>query len=1045
MLEAKQSKKRRASGGDYEQLTMAFNEAMVRDRKGAAAAQGWDVLMRSARRQAQGYTRALDEWPPFIIIVDVGNVIELWSDFQRQGKDYVQFPNRNEFRIRMEDLRQERVRERLRKVWTDPLSLDPARHSAEVTQEIARYLALITQSMERRAKLDTPAQKDQWAYTVSKFLMRCIFAMFADSIGLLPKGSFATLVSRNKGKAPTFHHVLDQFFREMDKGAQYSPLIEAQVRRFNGGLFHDSASLPMSEDELALLEKAALRDWAHVEPAIFGTLLEQALSTSERSKLGAHHTPRAYVERLVVPTIMEPLNEEWDIVQSEAIGKVLASDYKAAREAVKRFHDQLCKTRVLDPACGTGNFLYVAMELMKRLEGEVFDFLKELGEPSEPLQSVDPHQFLGIEKNPRAAPIAELVLWIGYIQWWFRTRDRSVLQEPILRKFDNITVGDAVLAYDREDLLTDEKGRPITRQDPQARKLHPITGEDVPDPDARLEVYRYVNPRVPRWPEAEFIVGNPPFIGGKDLRAELGDGYAEALWKSRAKKTDSIDFVMYWWDMAATILLAKGSKLRRFGFITTNSITQTFSRRVIERHLGAKAPLSLVFAVPDHPWLKQSGKAAVRIAMTVADRGAQEGVLAEVTHEEALETDAPLVTLDARSGRINGDLTIGVDLSIARGLQSNEAICSPGVKLHGDGFIVTPQRAIALGLGKEPGLEKHIRQYRNGRDLTGTPRGVMVIDLFGLGEADVRKRFPAVYQHLLLTVKAQRDEQREKSPTADAIAYADRWWVFGKPREVLRPALEGLPRYIATVETAKHRFFQFLEAAVLPDNMLVAIASSDAYDLGVLSSQLHSTWCLAQGGTLEDRPRYNKSRCFDPFPFPAATDAHKAIIRDLAEELDALRKRVLDQHDVLTMTKLYNVRERLKGLERGEGKPLDESEKAILDAGCVSTIHDLHERIDDAVAEAYGWPRDLADADVLARLVALNRERAEEERKGLVRWLRPEYQAARGKAAPQPVEEQEEARSRSPRGRGAGARAAEGGRRLLRDAPEHVARDRPPG
>ncbi len=152
-----------------------------------------------------------------------------------------------------------------------------------------------------------------------------------------------------------------------------------------------------------------------------------------------------------------------------------------------------------------------------------------------------------------------------------------------------------------------------------------------------------------------------------------------------------------------------------------------------------------------------------------------------------------------------------------------------------------------------------------------------------------------------------------------------------------------------------------------------------------------------------------QARCFDPFPFPAATDAQKSIIRDLAEELDALRKRVLDQHDFLTMTKLYNVRERLKGLERGEGKPLDESEKAILDAGCVSIIHDLHKRIDDAVADAYGWPRDLAEADILARLVALNRERAEEERKGLVRWLRPEYQAARGKAAPQPVEEQEEA------------------------------------
>ncbi len=753
VLEAKQSKKRRGSGEVYEQLTMAFEAVAVRERKTASPPPAWDVLMRSARRQAQGYARALDEWPPFIVIVDVGNVIELWSDFQRQGKDYVQFPNRHEFRIRLEDLRQERVRERLRKVWTEPLTLDPARHSAEVTQDIARYLALITQSLEKRAKLDTPAQKDQWAYNVSKFLMRCIFAMFADSIGLLPKGSFAALVAQNKGRAATFHHVLDQFFGEMNKGTQYSPLIQAKVREFNGGLFHDSASLPMIEDELALLEKAASRDWAQVEPAIFGTLLEQALSAKERSKLGAHHTPRAYVERLVVPTIMEPLNEEWDIVQSEAIGKLLASENEAAREVVKLFHDRLCKTRVLDPACGTGNFLYVAMELMKRLEGEVFDFLKELGEPNEPLQSVDPHQFLGIEKNPRAAPIAELVLWIGYIQWWFRTRDRSILQEPILRKFDNIKVGDAVLAYDREELLKDGTGRLITRQDPAARKLHPITGEEVPDPDARLEVYRYVNPRAPKWPEAEFIVGNPPFIGGKDLRAELGDGYAEALWKSRAKKTDSIDFVMYWWDMAATALLAKGSKLRRFGFITTNSITQTFSRRVIEKHLNAKAPLSLVYAVPDHPWLKQSGKAAVRIAMTVADRGAREGLLAEVTHEDALDTDAPVVTMKTQFGRINGDLTVGADLSKLEKLDSNLSLCSRGVVLHGKGFIVPAREVSRLSSANS----KHIRAYRNGRDLTDRPRGVFVIDAFGLLEDELRSRHPQIYQHLLQHVKPERD------------------------------------------------------------------------------------------------------------------------------------------------------------------------------------------------------------------------------------------------------------------------------------------------
>jgi hypothetical protein len=188
------------------------------------------------------------------------------------------------------------------------------------------------------------------------------------------------------------------------------------------------------------------------------------------------------------------------------------------------------------------------MELMKRLEGEVLDFLKELGETMEPLRTVDPHQFLGIELNPRAVPITELVLWIGYIQWWFRTRERKVIAEPILKDFGTVRVGDAVLAYDKQELLKDEHGRPITRRDPDAIKLHPITGEQIPDPDAKVPVFRYVNPRPTNWPEAEFVAGNPPFIAGKDLRDELGEGYTRALWASRGRKSDSSDFVMYWWD-----------------------------------------------------------------------------------------------------------------------------------------------------------------------------------------------------------------------------------------------------------------------------------------------------------------------------------------------------------------------------------------------------------------------------------------------------------------------------------------------------------------
>lgn len=608
VLEAKQSKKRMKGGEVYEQLSFALERRVGRaaglnrsDAKRkivhAQSTTTWDALMRAAKRQAENYARALDEWPPFLIVADVGNVIELYADFSRQGKNYAQFPDRNSFRTTMEDLRRSEVLERFRAVWEAPLSLDPAKKAAEVTQDIAAFLAKMIQSIERRAPSKEPEAKADWAYKTSRFLMACIFAMFAERLELLPKDAFLKLIQLHKEKANRFHIAALDFFAKMDKGG-YAPAIQADIKHFNGGLFREVVSVPITEDELSLLETAARRDWRNVEPAIFGTLLEQALSERERSQLGAHYTPRAFVERLVVPTVIEPLRADWEIAQSEAIGRLLDGDEKGAREAVKKFHDKLCHTRVLDPACGTGNFLYVSMELIKRLEGEVLEFLKELGEKQEPLTTVDPHQFLGIEKNPRAVPIAELVLWIGYIQWWFRTRQRKVIAEPILKDFKTIKPGDAVLAYDKEELLRDASGRPVTQQDPAAYKLHPITGEPVPDTDGRLPVFRYINPRPVAWPEAEFIVGNPPFIGkGEDLRTALGDGYVRALWASHGKKSDSVDYVMYWWDLAANILTRKNTKLRRFGFITTNSITQKFSRRVLQKHMAPPNCLSIVFAI----------------------------------------------------------------------------------------------------------------------------------------------------------------------------------------------------------------------------------------------------------------------------------------------------------------------------------------------------------------------------------------------------------------------------------------------------------------
>jgi hypothetical protein len=959
ILEAKQSVARAREAAP--QTPSLFGEAPVLGKRGTGAK--WDEQMRAAFRQAMGYfTRLPAEHPspPFVIICDVGHCFELWADFTGTGRGFRQFPDRNRYRVYLEDLRKPDVRALFAAIWTDPHSLDPTRNAARVTRAIADRLAGVSRALER----------DHAPEEVALFLMRCVFTMFAEDVELLPKDSFKTLLAECLDAPDQFAPLMHDLWRHMDEGTYFSAF-KARLPKFNGELFADARAYPLGREEIGELLAAARADWREVEPAIFGTLLEQALDPAERASLGAHYTPRAYVERLVEATVMEPLRGDWRDAQIRIEALEQDGDRAGAVKAAQAFHADLCKVRVLDPACGTGNFLYVALELMKRLEGEVIETLVQLGETQGALgyreQTVDPHQFLGLEKNPRAAAIAELVLWIGYLQQHYRQATGHP-GEPILKRFHNITQMDAVLTW---------KGYPV----PQVKDGREVLPE----------------PRVPPWPTADFIIGNPPFIGGKDLRARLGDAYAEGLWAAHKAMNDSADFVMYWWNRAAELLTAKGTALRRFGFVTTNSITQVFQRRTIERWRAAKRPLSLVFAIGDHPWTRATkDAAAVRIAMTAAQAGSAEGRVLTVTTEADLDTDAPRLTFAEVVGAVNPDLTVGVDVTRAQALLANEGLCSPGVKLHGAGFIVTPEQAAHLGLGRRPGLEAHIRPYRNGRDLTARSRDVMVIDFWGLDEAQVRQRFPEAYQHLMTTVLPSRRDVYEKSRTKDALAYAEAWWLFGKPRSELRPALEGLPRYIATVETAKHRVFQFLDATILPDNKLLAIGSGEASHLGVLSSTIHFHWYQANAGMLGVYDRdavYVKTACFDPFPFPDASPDQQAAIAAPAEELDALRKRVLAEHPHLTLTGLYNVVERLRaGATRAD---LDPAEQRTFDDGLCAIIKELHDRIDVAVADAYGWPANLNDQDILARLVALNAERRAEEAAGQIRWLRPDYQAVR--------------------------------------------------
>jgi hypothetical protein len=368
--------------------------------------------------------------------------------------------------------------------------------------------------------------------------------------------------------------------------------------------------------------------------------------------------------------------------------------------------------------------------------------------------------------------------------------------------------------------------------------------------------------------------------------------------------------------------------------------------------------------------------------MTVGEAGIRDGVLNLVLRETAGAGETIDVEMVERRGKIFADLTIGANIAGAQALRANERLSNRGVVLHGAGFIVTPEEATQLGLGRIPGLEKHIRQYRNGRDLTGSSRNVMVIDLFGLTIDQVRTQYPEVYQWVFERVKPERDHNNRTSRR-------ENWWIFGEPISTFRPALQGLRRYIATVETSKHRFFEFLDQSILPDNKLVNIALDDAYFLGVLSSRPHVIWALATGSRLGvgNDPVYVKTACFEKFPFPCSDESQKRRIQSLGEQLDCHRKRQKKLHPNLTVTEMYNILEKLR-----TGETLNDRDRVIHDHGLISVLKQNHDELDSMVLDAYGWPTSLTDEEILARLVQLNAERVEEERTGIIRWLRPEYQ-----------------------------------------------------
>ncbi len=880
---------------------------------------GWEYKspgksLSDAYTQLRGYQEGLGN-PPVLVVSDMRS-FEIHTTF-----DYA---SARTIRFSLKDLKENPTH--YRRILQETLEpsgtghdhpLHPARDQRYITETAAAKFGELADSLQT----DNPDS----SAVVARFLNRIVFCFFAESIGIFRDDRGETyrpltialgflLEDQTRSKKQ-----LAELFRALSRQeiTDWGPLPAPWV---NGGLFDESApeeTISLTERMVEILDEVSQLDWSRVDPAIMGTLFERGLDPNRRRQRGMHYTDAETILRVVDPVVMRPLRREFDALRTslapvsevqesppsyEANGRLVLEDDPpddSPLARVRAFHDRLSSVRVLDPACGSGNFLYVAMRELARLEQEFLDWAREEMRFTGLHRRTGPANMLGIDKDEFAVELTRLSLWIGHLQWILR-QGRQRLAEPILGQLDQIECRDAIL---------DEDGK-------------------------RAE-----------WPDAEFVIGNPPFLGMKRMRQELSERYVDRLRAAYADDLDGrVDLCVYWHELARR-QIAQGAA-HRAGLLATQNIRGSFSRPVLERIAESG---SIFFAYSDEEWINDG--AAVRISIVGQDDGSE---------AERLLNGKP-------AAQINPDLTTGGPyVASAIELDENVSIAFQGDIRNGP-FDLTRdegQQMLAqpLNVNGRPNSDV-VFPFVNAHDLAQRPRGAYIID-FG---QDADRRDAAQYEEPWEHARAHVQTYRE---TLDSEHLKSRWWIHESWRPGMRAALIPLARYIATPITSKHRFYVWLESDVVPDATVVAITQDDDYAFGVLHSRVHEVWALAQAPRLGvgNDPRYTHTQCFNTFPFPWPANApdsslsesqrdHQAAIAEAARTLDEQREAWLNPAGVnpailqdRTMTGLYNRR------------------PAWLD--------DAHEALDMAVFAAYGWPTDLPDDAILERLLKLNQERA---------------------------------------------------------------------
>ena len=886
-----------------------------------------------ALKQLTDYALQLDS-PPLLVVCDRERII-----IHTAFTGYPDEPRE----IRIEELVDDSKRQVLKWVFSDPLKLRPEKSTAAVTEEAARRFAEVAEAMRLRG-LDSNQ--------VAHFLVQCLFCMFAEDEGMLPEKIFSRLLTNAKSDVAKAANRIEKLFKAMQepKGV-YG---DDDINWFNGGLFKQIKIPPLTASDLEILRAASTdMDWRAIDPTIFGTLFERGLG-SKRAALGAHYTDTGTISKLVQPLVHEPLVAEWMATREKILAllekskafddaKVAATGEKVTSQAKKELERKLtaAKTastralneanklyttfllrlnhfRVLDPACGSGNFLYLALKALRDVEKRVQIDAQEMGLQAQTEMQTGPHSILGIEINEFAAELARVTVWIGDIQWC-RQNGWQHSVNPILKPLDGIENRDALINLDGSETI---------------------------------------------WPRANVIVGNPPFIGDKKMRGELGETYVTTLRKLyEGRVPGGADLVCYWFEKSRAQI--EVGRLDAAGLVSTNSIRGGANRKILERIIGTT---QIFLAWSDEPWVNDG--AAVRVSMT--GFGCREGVTFNGEKVDFIHSD---LTAD-----------IGLDLTKAKKLPENSGVSFMGVTKSGPFDI---PREVAMRLLSTPNphgrsTAEVVLPSIDGSDLAKRPSGDWIIN-FGTRSEGEAALFEPAFEYAESHIKAER----QKSKT---LKNREQWWLFERARPEMFEAFGKQNRYLATCLVAKHRFFVWQDRCVVPENVVIVFARSDDITFGILHSRFHEVWSLRMCTFLGvgNDPRYTPTTCFETFPFPegmtpkntklGVPDSSAAkTIEGVAKNLDELRKNWLNPDEWTDW--VTTPQEQAAGFpKRPVAKPGHEND---LRTRTLTNLYNqrptwlaiAHEALDKAVAAAYGWKDYLpqwTDENILHRLLALN-------------------------------------------------------------------------